>query len=24
MGPASLKLYDKFGLRARVECCVQR
>ena len=24
MGPASPKLYDKFGLRARVECTVQR
>ena len=24
MGPASLKLYDKFGLIARVKCTVQR
>ena len=24
MGPASLKLYDKFALIARVECTVQR
>jgi len=24
MGPVSLKLYDKLGLRARAECCVQR
>lgn len=24
LGPASLKLYDKFALRARVECTVQR